>query len=95
MLRLMTPVVALTPVPVVVADASVTAPWVIATVNWSATFTRPLTLLSSVTRGLARLSNVQVITSPAAGVMLNELPRPLGNVVPVPAVVFVHEMELL
>ena len=35
---------------------------------------------------------VHEIVSPAAGVTVNDVPVPLGNTVPVPAVPLVHEM---
>jgi hypothetical protein len=79
------PVVALEPEPLVVAEASVVGPWVIATVNWSAALMRPATDLTSVSRGRLPLVKVHVITSPAIGVTVNEVPDPLGSVVGDPA----------
>ena len=68
--RAWTPVVALTPTPLVVAEASVVGPaWVMATVNWSAATTRLATDLIRVTCGLAMLVIVQVMTSPGPGVI--------------------------
>ena len=75
------------------ADASVVAPWVIATVNWSPLTTRPTMLFASVMCGFAAFVSVQLITSPAAGVIVNDWPAPVGSVVPVPGVELVQEID--
>lgn len=47
------PVVALVPAPLVVAELTVVAPFLIATVNWSAGLAREVTVLINVRRGFA------------------------------------------
>lgn len=87
------PVDALVPVPLVVVESTVVAPFLIATVNWSVLVTRPTTCLIRVMRGFASLVMVQEITSPGPGVIEKDVADPLGNVVADPVLEFVHEME--
>jgi hypothetical protein len=88
------PVVAVVPAPLVVADATVAAPFLIATVNWSDALARDATDFTSVRWGLAVFVIVQVMLSAAAGVSVKDVPLPLGNVVLEPAAPLVHEIEL-
>ena len=93
--RLVEPVEALVPEPLVVADDMVVAPFLIATVNWSAATTRLATDFESVSVGTGgELVKVHVMLSPLPGVRENEVPVPLGRVVVAPAVLFEHEIEL-
>ena len=87
------PVDALVPVPFVILDATVVAPFMTAMVNWSVLSTRPATCLISVMRGFASLVMAQEITSPGAGVIEKDVADPLGSVVAEPVLEFVHEME--
>ena len=89
------PVVAETAAPAVVAAATVDAPFLIATVNWSAATARDPTDFSRVRCGLAVLVMVQVMVSPLAGVIEKEIPAPLGNTVLEAPLVFVQEIELV
>ena len=93
--RVCCPVVAVVPAPLVVPVATVVAPFLILTSNWSAATTRLATDFVSVSLGgVEPLVNVQLITSPKAGVTLNEVPVPLGSVVLEPLFVLEHEIEL-
>src|SRR2546423_569828 len=89
------PELGLVPAPLVVAAASVVAPWVIETVNWSAATARLETDFTSVSWGAGGvLVMVQVMLSPLAGVTENDVPLPDGSVVLEPPAVLVHEIEL-
>src|SRR6478752_470566 len=88
------PVVALTLTPVVVPAATVAAPFLIATVNWSALLMRPPTDFTSVRCGFAVLVMVQVMLSAAFGVSVNDVPAPLGSVVGEPEALLVQAIEL-
>ena len=93
--RLVELVLALVPEPVVVAELTVDAPFLIATVNWSAALARDATDFASVRCGLAVLVIVQEIASPAAGVRLQDVPLPLGSVVDDPLALLEHEIAAL
>ena len=80
--------VAVVPEPVVVADATVDAPFKIATVNWSVELIRPPTDFSNVSCGFDVFVNVQEMTSPANGVTVNDVPVPEGSAVVDPAFEF-------
>ena len=76
------PVLALVPAPAVVADASVVAPWVTVTLNWSLAAKREvIDLLRLRVGAVGPLVNVQVITSPLAGATENDAPLPDGRTV--------------
>lgn len=80
--------VALVPVPLVAADATVVAPFLMATVNWSALLMRPTTDLISVSVGAGALVIEQLITSPASGVIEKGAADPVGSTVAEPLAVF-------
>src|SRR6476646_1925268 len=89
-------VAAVVPAPDVVADAVTAAPFLICAVNWSAAAKRDEIDLVNVMVGVVGpLENVQVITSPLAGVSANDAPAPLGSTVVEPAVLFVQAMLLV
>ena len=88
------PVEAVVPAPLVLADATVEAPFLTATVNWSDAFAREATDFVSVTCGLAVLVTVHEMTSFCAGVTEKEVPEPDGSVVLEPDVLLVQLMEL-
>ena len=75
------PVDADVPAPEVVAELTVDAPFLMATVNWSSESVRDATDLARVKRGRVVLVKVQVITSPGCGVTANEVPDPDGRTV--------------
>lgn len=80
--RVVLPVEALVPEPLVVAVPSVVAAWVIRTVNWSAAATRLATDLVNVAAGAGGVFvYVQVMLSPFAGVIVFDVPDPLGKMV--------------
>ena len=87
------PVVAEAATPAVVAEATVDAPFLLATVNWSATAARDPTDLINVRWGFAVFVMVHVIWSSNAGLRENEVPDPEGNTVVDPERVFVHAIE--
>ena len=87
---------ALVPEPLVVAEATVVAPFFIATVNWSAAFTRPVTDFARVSFGAgAVFVKVHEIASATAGVIENDVPLPLGSVVLEPELLLVQAIELV
>ena len=94
-LMVVRPVVADGPAPAVVPEATVDAPFLIATVNWSAATARDPTDFNKVRCGLAVLVMVQEMLSPLAGVTANDVPAPLGSTVADAPFVFVHEIELV
>ena len=73
--------VALVPVPLVLALATVEAPFMMATVNWSDELIRPPTVFTSVSWGRLPFVNVHEMTSPARGVTVKLVPLPDGSVV--------------
>ena len=75
------PVVALTATPDVVAEATVLAPLLMATTNWSVLMIRPATDLTSVRAGTGAFVMEHEMTSPAKGVMEKGASEPVGKTV--------------
>ena len=92
--RVLSPEVALTPAPTVVPEPTVTAPFLIETMNWSSAFARDTTVLFKVRCGFAVLVSVHVMLSAAPGVIEKDVPEPDGRTVADPPRLFEHEMVL-